>query len=311
MEEILPGVRRVTMPLPQRPGHIHCYLLDGEDGWTVVDTGLGLPDARDRWQAELSELPGRVARIFVTHLHPDHVGAAADLHALTGAPVVQGALDYAQCELVWGNQGWPDRIAAWLVRHGTPVEILDDLLEQGRLYRPFIRFQRDPVLVEPGASVGGWTTVALSGHADGQLGLLRDGVLVGADHLLDPITPAIGLWPASRPDPLGDYLEALARTESLEARIVLPGHGEAIADPGQRAREIVAHHAERLETAGRALTAEPQSGFTLSYALFGADLKPGGRRFAVAETLSHLERLVQTGVAVRHESVGTISYTAG
>ena len=40
------------------------------------------------------------------------------------------------------------------------------------------------------------------------------------------------------------------------------------------------------------------------------DLKPAARRFAVAETLSHLERLVLEGGAVRHEDVGVVSYTA-
>ena len=43
------GIRRVTMPLPMRPGHVHCYLVPGDDGWMVVDTGLGLPDAAERW----------------------------------------------------------------------------------------------------------------------------------------------------------------------------------------------------------------------------------------------------------------------
>ncbi len=35
--------------------------------------------------------PGRCARIVVTHFHPDHVGAAADLVELTGAPRRAGA----------------------------------------------------------------------------------------------------------------------------------------------------------------------------------------------------------------------------
>ena len=91
MDELAGGIRRVTLPLPTRPGHVHAYLLPGDDGWTLVDTGLGLPDARERWAAELDGLPGPVARIFVTHFHPDHVGAAADLAELTGAPVLQGA----------------------------------------------------------------------------------------------------------------------------------------------------------------------------------------------------------------------------
>ena len=57
-----------------------------------------------RRRSGTSALDGaEVARIFVTHFHPDHVGAAADVAELTGAPVHQGELDYAQCELVWGE----------------------------------------------------------------------------------------------------------------------------------------------------------------------------------------------------------------
>ena len=39
MDELGDGIRRVTLPLPTRPGHVHAYLLPGEDGWTLVDTG--------------------------------------------------------------------------------------------------------------------------------------------------------------------------------------------------------------------------------------------------------------------------------
>ncbi len=215
MDRLPLGIRRVTMPLPMRPGHVHCYLVPGSEGWTVVDTGLGLPDARERWADELDTIDGPVARIVVTHFHPDHVGAAADVHTLTGAPVHQGALDYAQCELVWGNPHWPQRIVEWFQRHGAPDQVTDELVEQGSLYAPFIRYQPDPVLMEPGECVDGWELVAAPGHADGQLCLLRDGVLLAADHVLDPISPTVGLWPASRPDPLGDYLGALERTVEL------------------------------------------------------------------------------------------------
>ena len=117
-------------------------------------------------------------------------------------------------------------------------------------------------------------------------------MLVAADHVLDPISPTVGLWPRSRPDPLGDYLAALEVTIALDARVALPGHGEPIADPAGRARALIAHHAERLAATAAALGGEPQSGYEVSFPLFGDDLKPAARRFAVAETLSHLERLV-------------------
>ncbi|MES1246127.1 MAG: hypothetical protein ABUS54_00455, partial [Actinomycetota bacterium] len=85
---------------------------------------------------------------------------------------------------------------------------------------------------------------------------------------------------------------------------------ETITAPAARAREIRAHHDERLELAESALGTEPRSGFDISYVLFGRELPPIQRRFAIAETLSHLERLVVEGRAARHEDDRTVTYTA-
>ena len=54
----------------------------------------------------------------------------------------------------------------------------------------------------------------------------------------------------------------------------------------------------------------PRSAYEVSFDLFGAELKPASRRFAVAETLSHLERLVLEERAERVEDVGVVAYTA-
>ena len=308
--ELPGGIRRVTLPLPTRPGHVHAYLLPGGDGWTLVDTGLGLPDAAENWDRELAAVDGPVARVVVTHFHPDHVGAAADVAGLTGAEVLEGRLDYEQCRLVWGTDAWPQRIADWFLLHGVPRDVAEELLGSGSVYAPFIRYQPDPTLVEAGDRVDGWELVAAPGHADGQLVLLRDGILVAADHLLGTISPTVGLWPESRPDPLGDFLAALQTTIDLAPSLALPGHGEPIADPVGRARELVEHHRERLAAAEAALGDAPQSGYELSYALFGRELHASGRRFAVAETLSHLERLVREERAERADVDGVVAWRA-
>ena len=120
--ELEPGILRMMLPLPSGPRHVHCYFLRGDDGWTLVDTGLGLMETSS-WEEILAQLDGPVVRIFITHMHPDHVGGAEAAAEATGAPVIQGRLDYAQCERVWGSDDWPEHIAAWFLRNGVPPEV--------------------------------------------------------------------------------------------------------------------------------------------------------------------------------------------
>jgi len=291
------GIRRLTLPLPTGPKHVHCYLVDG----TLFDTGLGLGEAP--WES------AGIERIAITHFHPDHVGGAAAAANATGAPVFQGGLDYAQCERVWGSRDWPERMAAWFTRHGVPAHVADDLIEQGHAFAPFIRYALDPELLYEGSTLAGWNVVELPGHADGHLGFLRDGVLIAGDHLLDRISPAVGLYPDSRPDPLGDYLASLERTIELAPEIVYAGHGEPISNAAERARELIAHHRERLDDTAGALKNKGRTAYEISLDVFGPELGPTQRRFAVAETLSHLERLVRDGRAGRSGDDGTVTYT--
>jgi glyoxylase-like metal-dependent hydrolase (beta-lactamase superfamily II) len=306
--ELEPGILRLTLPLPTGPRHVHCYLLRGREGWTLVDTGLGLMETP--WPEILARLDGEVVRIFITHMHPDHVGGAEAAAAATGAPVLQGRLDYAQCERVWGSDDWPERIAEWFVTHGVPPAVADELIESGHVFADFVRFAWNPTLVEPGDEFEGWRIVATPGHADGHLSLLRGDVLIAGDTLLTQITPAIGLYPESRPDPLGDYMLTLAELAAAAPRVSYGGHGEPVAAPAARAREILAHHEGRLDRTEAALGAEPRSGYAVSHDLFGASLPPIQRRFAVAETLSHLERLVRLGRAARTGDDRGVAYTA-
>jgi glyoxylase-like metal-dependent hydrolase (beta-lactamase superfamily II) len=310
LTEIAPDIRRLTLELPVRPGHVHMYLLRADDGWTLVDTGLALPGLAELLEDAVRELDAPIVRIVVTHMHPDHVGGAAIAAEVTGAPVYQSALDYEQCVGVWGNPEWPQRIADWFLGHGVPAPVAEELIEQGSIYAPFIRIARDPLPLAEGDDVGGWRVLETPGHADGHLCLHRDGVLVSADHVLDPISPAVGLWPEARPDPLGDYLASLQRTIALAPRLVLPGHGEPIADPVGRARALLAHHRLRLDATAATLDGAFLTGFDVSLGLFGPDLAPSARRFAVAETLSHLERLRRDGRAERAEEGGIVRWAA-
>jgi glyoxylase-like metal-dependent hydrolase (beta-lactamase superfamily II) len=311
MVEVERGIRRVTFGLPLGIDHVHCYLLaDSEGGWTLVDTGLGLPDASEQWSHVLQGLAAPVHRIVVTHFHPDHVGAAADVAALTGAPVYQGRVDYDQCLRTWGGQRVDERMPEYLRAHGTPEADVESFRAEAAAFLPLVRFVRDPVRLTPGEAVDGWEILHLPGHADGHLALLRDGVLVAGDTLLGTISPNVGLYPDSRPDPLADYLGSLERIASLHPRIALPGHGDPIGDPAGRARELVEHHRLRLEEARAALDGQQRTAYDVSLTLFPEPLPPALRRFALAETRAHLEYLLRRDGAARVEERGRVWYLA-
>jgi glyoxylase-like metal-dependent hydrolase (beta-lactamase superfamily II) len=177
--------------------------------------------------------------------------------------------------------------------------------EQDNLGRA-VHWVENPQLLDPGDEVDGWQVEVLRGHADGHIVLRRGDVLVAGDTILGGITPAIGLYPNSRPDPLGDYFETLDRIEAMQLGLALTGHKHRLRDPSARAREIRAHHDDRLLATEAALGDEPRTAFQVSLELFDADLSPILRRFALAEALAHLERLVYADKAVRADG----GYTA-
>jgi glyoxylase-like metal-dependent hydrolase (beta-lactamase superfamily II) len=311
MREMESGVRRVTFALPLGIDHVHCYLLPRADGaWIAVDAGLGLPDATQRWAAELESLGGPVARIAITHFHPDHVGAAAELAALTGAPVHQGTEDYDQCVRAWGARRRSERIPDDLRANGVPETEIAVFRQQSGALGRMVHFVDDPEPLAEGDSLDGWEVLHLPGHADGHLGLHRDGVLIAGDALLATITPNVGLYVDSRPDPLGDYLSSLARIVELAPRVAYGGHGEAIDDPVARALELIAHHDDRLEQAGGALDGDGRTAYEVSFALWPEPLSPALRRFALAETRAHLEYLVRRDRALRRDGEERVRYAA-
>ena len=279
-----------------------------DEGTILVDTGLGLPGIEERWAAIL-EQTGAPDRIVVTHFHPDHVGAAAVVAELTGAPVYQGELDYEYCRRAWTPEA-AERSWEHLLEHGMPVEEADEVRFHQEQLTAFVHYAEDPEPLTPEETIGGWTVLHLPGHADGHLALLRDDVLVAGDTLIGGITPNVGLWPASAPDPLDDYLGSLRLIAELAPALALPGHGERIFDPAGRAREIAEHHDDRLARTLAALDDEPRSGYEISRTLFPDALAPPLRRFALAETLAHLEHLAHAGRLRRVEQEGRIRYAA-
>jgi len=298
------GVHQVTMPLPWALDHVHCYALEDSEGWTLIDCGLGTPGTLRRWQQVLNDLGSpHIRRVVITHYHPDHIGASGPLAALVGAEeVVQGTYDRTLALAAWSDPQSAARFAHYLRANGMPRELVDASVgEEEEL----------PIeLAEPTRLVGEGDVVQIAGeahrvlllpgHADGHIALLGEssGRLFSGDVLLAEITPNVGRWDDSRDDPLGEYLDTLRRIEELAPARVLPGHRALIDDPARRAREIAEHHEARLDEHEQALRAGAVSAYEVVGRVWGDRLGFHEQRFALAEALAHLSRLVLQGRAV-------------
>jgi glyoxylase-like metal-dependent hydrolase (beta-lactamase superfamily II) len=297
------GVVRVTHPLPWALDHVHCYALASPEGWTLVDCGLDTPGTLERWSAALAELGGPVARIVVTHYHPDHLGAAAALSELTRVPeLIQGELDARLAEAAWGENSDLHAFETYLRDHGMPAELAAASASAER--RSLVRPAAPTRLVVEGdlVAVAGeaFEVLLLPGHADGHIVLLgrETGRLLGGDVLLAEITPNVGRWEDTAPDPLGRYLDTLGRIAALAPTRVYPGHGPVIDESARRAAEIRSHHDERLDATCAALRDGAETTYEVARVIWPGNLSVHEERFALVEAISHLERVCALGWAV-------------
>ena len=71
------------------PLDCHVYLLDGGTELALIDTGVGRDVPAIVAEIEKAGFsPGNIANIFITHLHLDHAGGAAELQQLCGAEII-------------------------------------------------------------------------------------------------------------------------------------------------------------------------------------------------------------------------------
>jgi glyoxylase-like metal-dependent hydrolase (beta-lactamase superfamily II) len=194
------------------------WLLTGSP-WELFNVylmGDTLVDAATRWAASriLRQLRGKTVRqVALTHVHPDHQGAAAAVCKQFDIPLACHEADVAAME---GRAPMlPD---SWIVRFGTRVWAGPP--------HPVGRVLRE------GDEVGGFRVVHTPGHTPGHILFFRDSdrVAVVGDVLAN--FPFRGLreppWFFSA-DP-AENTRSVRRVAELEPALLCFGHGRPLAD---------------------------------------------------------------------------------
>ena len=311
------GVHQLKLPVPFPLRFVSAYLVDGEDGWTIIDAGYDYPPTYEAWErgapAVGCDLDQDVTRIVVTHFHPDHLGGARWLQERSGARAYMLEPEIPFARRLWGDPGARKSFAMYLIQNGMPRRMAEPAAAEIRSGLPL---PQEILPLRPGERIplgkGAARVIHTPGHADNQF-VLHDeaqGVLFAADHLLLEITPNIGLWPESEPHPLARYLGSLVGLRGLNADLVLPGHGSVFHDLDGRIGEIAAHHAERLDVMRAVLEDRPKTPYEVSRVAFRGAITIRQRCFALAETLAHLDHLTLEGRAELVEDA-TFAYRAG
>jgi glyoxylase-like metal-dependent hydrolase (beta-lactamase superfamily II) len=218
LKRVLGGVYMVPM------GMANAFLIDGDDGLTLIDAGFPGKEAVVFGAIRrLGRSPRQLKHLIFTHGHPDHIGSAAAIVQKTGATTYMHPLDIPMAE-----SGGPFR----------PLTPAPGLLRQA-LCRLFFHPEErlDPVAIdqpltdgETLAIAGGFEVIHVPGHCAGQVALLwHPGRMLFAG---DVCMNVMGLG-----DPLGfeNLKEGHAsqrKLASLSFEAVGFGHGAPIAHDG-------------------------------------------------------------------------------
>lgn len=329
IEEVLPGIYRIPVPLKGNPlKELNSYLIRGDKN-LLVDTGFRTEDCRQALLEGLSLLGIRMENtdILLTHLHADHSGNAPDI-VYNGNKIYMGRLD-KKYTVGMGTQEENGIVLLHMSRverlkkNGISEELIKEMLKctPSRTMAPNPDYV-DYTALDEGDEIqaGSYTLRAIEtpGHTPGQMcfEIVGTGAMILGDHVLFDITPNITDWPGVE-DSLGNYLASLDKIDKYDVTIPLPGHRKP-ADFHQRIADLKAHHERRLaecraaiKRLGKAHLYDITGNMTWKIrAASWDDFPPAQRWFALGECLSHIDHLKRTGQIIQHDEGDIYWYEA-
>jgi len=281
------GIVRLEVPVPfdDTGGPANIYALENADGsLSLWDAGIGTPPALARLKKTAAEKGvdlDKVSRIFISHAHVDHYGAAEALAARSGAQVYVHPLD-AQKIVVPSD--WTAVLYAhadYMRKLGISSQEMDDMKQSFKGAEAFAPpvLEKRVALMEAGqvfsfAKFSGEILHA-PGHSAGLVCLWakEPNFLFSNDHILQKIAPAPFLDLSmgegdSKFLSLVEYIASASRFADMPFGTLLPGHGAAFVGHKALLNALLDFYAQRGQRLLKLLGPQPMTVRALVGCLF-------------------------------------------
>ena len=311
MEELLPNLYKIEIPLPGNPlREVNSYVIKAEGRSLIIDTGMNREECLSAMSAGLRKLDVDLKRadFFITHLHADHLGLVSNIAADTST------IYFSQADAAFIKDAhlWWEKVPDLARMNGFPEDELQRALRNhpGRKYSARGRLDFHILREGDTISIGDYLfeCVETPGHTNGHMCLYEPNkkLFISGDHILIDITPNISSW-SSEENPLGEYLKSLDKVYDLDVELVLPGHRGIFRNHRERIQELKQHHHQRAnevlsileEGSKNAFQVASQMSWDMDYESW--ELFPSSQKwFATGEAVAHLRYLEGKG-KVRRE----------
>ncbi len=310
-------MHRIPLPLPMDGLRaVNVYVLETEEGLTLIDGGWAIAEARALLESSLASIGFAftdIRRFLVTHVHRDHYTLARVLGTEHGAEVTLGIGDKPTLDLVADRDRGTGSTTLTALREAGAHDLADRWAALADRHRPEPELWAYPDRWLDGdqqIQVGSRTLDAVHtpGHTQGHYVFAdaADALLFAGDHVLPTITPSIGFEPQPVRQPLRDFLASLTKVRGLPDLRLLPAHGPVAPSTHARIDELLAHHEHRLALCRAALSSGTATSHDVARQLpwtrhdhAFATLDLFNSALATLETKAHLELLVAREQATR------------
>ncbi|MBK6865273.1 MAG: MBL fold metallo-hydrolase [Ideonella sp.] len=315
--EVAPGVRWIRLPLPFALNHINLWAIDDGAGWALVDTGTRTEETVAIWRelfVNHADDKRPLSRVFVTHMHPDHVGLAGWLTRKFGIRLWMSRLEYLSCRAMVSDTGReaPADAIAFYRRAGWSAEAIEAYMARFGNFGKLIHtlpdsYRRLSDREEITIGARRWRVIMGNGHSPEHacLHCAELGLLISGDQVLPRISSNVSVYPIE-PDanPMQQWLDSLAmlRIEVPADTLVLPSHNEPFRGLHDRIAALETGQQRALDRLRRTLAQAPRRAIDVFGALFARSVDPGNvplLGMATGESIACLNYLLARGEVVR------------